>query len=110
MLTQLFSFLGCFRLRRRGLLRRNVSFRAFSGQCENSLACMVDVIGSQWVKPKDDGERNAYRSVLPSDGELMITEENKMELGAFSVSLAVKDIEKSKVFYEKLGFSIFGGD
>jgi lactoylglutathione lyase len=29
-----------------------------------------------------------------------------MELGAFSVSLAVKDIEASKAFYEKLGFKI----
>jgi len=27
-----------------------------------------------------------------------------MELGAFSVSLAVKDIQASKLFYEKLGF------
>ena len=33
-----------------------------------------------------------------------------MELGAFSVSLAVKDIEASKLFYEKLGFAVFGGD
>lgn len=33
-----------------------------------------------------------------------------MELGAFSVSLAVKDIEASKQFYQKLGFTIFGGD
>jgi predicted lactoylglutathione lyase len=33
-----------------------------------------------------------------------------MELGAFSVSLAVKDIKASKVFYEKLGFSVFGGE
>lgn len=33
-----------------------------------------------------------------------------MELGAFSISLAVKDIEASKSFYEKLGFSAFGGD
>jgi len=33
-----------------------------------------------------------------------------MELGAFSVSLAVKDIDVSKEFYEKLGFEIFGGD
>jgi predicted lactoylglutathione lyase len=33
-----------------------------------------------------------------------------MELGAFSVSLAVKDLETSKLFYEKLGFSVFGGD
>ena len=33
-----------------------------------------------------------------------------MVLGAFSISLAVKDIEVSRAFYEKLGFSIFGGD
>lgn len=33
-----------------------------------------------------------------------------MELGAFSVSLAVKDIEASKLFYEKLGFKTFAGD
>jgi len=33
-----------------------------------------------------------------------------MKLGNFSVSLAVKDIEASKVFYEKLGFTVFAGD
>jgi len=33
-----------------------------------------------------------------------------MELGNFSVSLAVKDIEVSKLFYEKLGFTVFMGD
>lgn len=33
-----------------------------------------------------------------------------MELGAFSVSLAVKDIRASKAFYEKLGFTSLGGD
>jgi len=33
-----------------------------------------------------------------------------MELGAFSVSLAVKDLERSRQFYEKLGFSPFAGD
>lgn len=33
-----------------------------------------------------------------------------MELGAFSVSLAVKDIAASKLFYEKLGFAAFMGD
>lgn len=33
-----------------------------------------------------------------------------MELGAFSVSLAVKDIEASKSFYEKLGFAAMGGN
>ena len=33
-----------------------------------------------------------------------------MELGAFSLSLAVKDIAVSRAFYEKLGFEVFGGD
>ena len=33
-----------------------------------------------------------------------------MELGNFSVSLAVKDIEASKRFYENLGFKVFMGD
>jgi catechol 2,3-dioxygenase-like lactoylglutathione lyase family enzyme len=33
-----------------------------------------------------------------------------MQLGAFSVSLAVKNIRASKAFYEKLGFEVFGGD
>ena len=33
-----------------------------------------------------------------------------MELGAFSVSLAVKDLEASRDFYEKLGFEVVGGD
>lgn len=33
-----------------------------------------------------------------------------MQLGAFSVSLTVKDIQASKSFYEKFGFSVFGGN
>lgn len=33
-----------------------------------------------------------------------------MKLGAFSISLSVKDIHKSKAFYETLGFSVFAGD
>ncbi len=33
-----------------------------------------------------------------------------MELGAFSVSLAVKDLEASRSFYEKIGFEVVGGD
>lgn len=33
-----------------------------------------------------------------------------MDLGNFSVSLAVKDLAASRAFYEKLGFTIFGGE
>ena len=33
-----------------------------------------------------------------------------MKLGAFSISLAAKDLPASRAFYEKLGFSVFGGN
>ena len=33
-----------------------------------------------------------------------------MDLGNFSISLAVKDLETSRAFYEKLGFAAIGGD
>jgi catechol 2,3-dioxygenase-like lactoylglutathione lyase family enzyme len=36
--------------------------------------------------------------------------ENQIKLGAFSISLAVKDIRRSKEFYEKLGFEVFAGE
>jgi len=38
------------------------------------------------------------------------TGEQDMELGAFSISLAVKDLEASRSFYEKFGFKAFAGD
>src|SRR6202035_1681599 len=38
------------------------------------------------------------------------TREYGMELGAFSISLAVKDLEASRTFYEKFGFKVFGGN
>lgn len=33
-----------------------------------------------------------------------------MDLGAFSISLTVKDLQASKAFYQKLGFDVLGGD
>ncbi len=36
--------------------------------------------------------------------------EQGMELGAFSISLAVKDLQASRAFYEKFGFKAFGGN
>jgi catechol 2,3-dioxygenase-like lactoylglutathione lyase family enzyme len=35
--------------------------------------------------------------------------ENSSSIGAFSVSLNVKNLEASKIFYENLGFTVFGG-
>lgn len=37
------------------------------------------------------------------------TKESSMKLGAFSISLSVKDLNKSKIFYEDFGFEISGG-
>ena len=36
--------------------------------------------------------------------------DNTLTLGNFSVSLAVRDLSASRAFYEKLGFSVIGGD
>lgn len=33
-----------------------------------------------------------------------------MDLGTFSISLSVKDLEASRIFYEKSGFTQFAGD
>ncbi len=45
-----------------------------------------------------------HRAVQPT------LKERTMQLGNFSVSLAVKDLAASRAFYEKLGFRVFGGD
>ncbi|MEQ8748102.1 VOC family protein [Pyruvatibacter sp.] len=36
--------------------------------------------------------------------------ERQLDLGNFSVSLAVKNLKASRAFYEKLGFAVIGGD
>jgi len=45
-----------------------------------------------------------------SSKHIIINNNKNMKLGAFSVSLSVKDIKASKTFYENLGFTILGGD
>jgi catechol 2,3-dioxygenase-like lactoylglutathione lyase family enzyme len=56
--------------------------------------------------------RQHSRLVFPAADlyKAYITEGANMELGAFSISLAVKDIEASRAFYEKIGFKVFTGD
>jgi lactoylglutathione lyase len=41
---------------------------------------------------------------------VIFRKDKQMDLGAFSVSLAVKDIVASKAFYEKLGFRVLMGE
>ena len=48
--------------------------------------------------------RLVWRQPLPEH------KEHSMELGNFSISLAVKDLEASRQFYEKFGFTVFAGD
>ncbi len=43
-------------------------------------------------------------------GDIGHLEEQVMDLGSFSVSLAVKDLAASRAFYEKLGFDSFHGE
>ena len=44
-----------------------------------------------------------------SNKSVNIKKQNNMKLGAFSISLSVKDLKTSKEFYEKVGFNIFAG-
>jgi lactoylglutathione lyase len=59
-------------------------------------------------KLRDDSERgNIRQSAIEA---LSNRKEQSMELGAFSISLTVKDIEASRSFYEKFGFKVFAGN
>lgn len=51
-------------------------------------------------------ENNIEKSNINTNNK----KENNMKLGAFSVSLNVKDIKASKAFYENLGFTAFAGN
>jgi catechol 2,3-dioxygenase-like lactoylglutathione lyase family enzyme len=61
---------------------------------EAALACVVGYLASTYAtRPRTE----------PASGE------DSPRLGNFSVSLAVKDLAKSRAFYEKLGFKAFAG-
>ena len=51
-----------------------------------------------------------YVTTLASKESGQVDEQSSMELGNFSVSLAVTDIAVSRTFYENLGFRVRGGD
>lgn len=53
-------------------------------------------------------ESTKSNSTVPAN-PVQLQEEN-LKLGAFSISLSVKDLESSRVFYEKLGFEQLGGE
>jgi len=51
----------------------------------------------------------SFQSAQQSTQTKNQTHSENMKLGAFSVSLSVKDLNTSKEFYETLGFSVFAG-
>ncbi|HMJ47039.1 MAG TPA: VOC family protein [Ferruginibacter sp.] len=53
------------------------------------------------------GNLNKFTEDFPNQ---LTIQANNMKLGAFSVSLNVRDINASKQFYENLGFNVFAGD
>ena len=58
--------------------------------------------------PKNNLSKNM--EIQPSTTLNNQVNSNSMKLGAFSVSLNVKDIKASKLFYENLGFNVLAGD
>lgn len=66
--------------------------------------------GSRKGRPYTRRAALALATAAGAAGQTAQVEGGPMQLGAFSVSLAVKDIEASRKFYEKLGFKSFVGD
>lgn len=60
-------------------------------------ASLIAIIALQAISPSQADERKTP------------AKEKSMELGAFSISLAVKDLDASYDFYTKLGFTVIGG-
>jgi predicted lactoylglutathione lyase len=49
------------------------------------------------------------KTILSKENSHNLKQQNTMKLGAFSMSLSVKDLTVSKEFYENLGFKVFAG-
>ena len=70
------------------------------------LAMLAGGLSCLWLRGLPATAQNTKNNQTPN-GPM---KEKRMELGAFSVSLTVKDIKASKDFYEKLGFQVFHGN
>jgi len=57
-----------------------------------------------------DNSSEQNQNNLMTVNKIITKNEENMKLGAFSISLSVKDIKASKQFYENLGFTVLGGD
>lgn len=73
---------------------------------KNYLVIIVGVLTSFIM---DLNSAFAQTSSINDKATTKIEKQADMKLGAFSISLSVKDLTTSKAFYEKLGFKIFAG-
>jgi lactoylglutathione lyase len=76
------------------------------GGKEGRSSCRAWRIEADDDDPIDPPKAISYRSRITASTLKGLN----MELGAFSISLTVKDLEASKSFYEKFGFKVFMGD
>ena len=89
-----------------------------STRLSNASGFSADYSGSESLGDNSDLGRHgpastrAISAVTPPQCQVEKTHRRMrvLELGNFSVSLAVKDIAASRLFYEKLGFTVFFGD
>lgn len=75
---------------------------------ENFKSCSILCFGF-FFKPSLGKQGTNSIHVHQPANNINPKKENNMKLGAFSISLSVKDINASKQFYENLGFKIFAG-
>lgn len=69
----------------------------------SSLFCVAFLLGSMY---KEEKWMKVKKSMFQSNEPMT----NRLKLGAFSLSLVVKDIDSSYQFYSNLGFKVLGGD
>lgn len=70
-----------------------------------ALGFYLNTMLTQQPEKKQAEEKKDNRSAIHTHNE----KKEHMKLGAFSISLSVKDLEVSKAFYENLGFTHFAG-
>lgn len=68
----------------------------------------VLAFGLGYLVNQQSNAQNPFNSDVPKVAKSNV-KQHALKLGAFSISLNVKDLQKARAFYEALGFSAFGG-
>lgn len=92
-----------------GLVTDAYTARELDTRTGDRLSCTSELNGWLWVQ-NENGETGWVPRETVQFLSTNLLKGVNMQLGAFSVSLAVKDIEASRAFYQKFGFEVFGGD